>query len=65
MEENTSLWNKKTSDLTVGDIVKVNIIVPAVVLGGMFAFGAAANVASKLSSKIRKNRSTETETETE
>lgn len=33
--EETTLWNKKMSDLTVGDNMKINFVGPAVMVGGM------------------------------
>ncbi len=32
-EETQNLWNKKISDFTVGDFVKMNVVVPIIVIG--------------------------------
>lgn len=63
MEENTSLWNKKVSDLTVGDSVKANVLAPVI---AAVAVTVATTVVAGVGSGIkafrekRKNRQNET-----
>lgn len=57
MEDKTSLWNTKTSDLTVGDTVKLNILAPILVMGSMFGFAVVAGATSSAISKFRNRKS--------
>ncbi len=56
MDENTNLWNKKADELTVGDVVKVNIVAPIIMIGAVFAGCAIAAGSAKVVDKIRKVR---------
>lgn len=53
MDEKTNLWDKKTDDLTVGDVVKLNVGALAVMVGGFVALGLVAHGAEKAASKFR------------
>lgn len=55
MNENENLWNTKTSDLTVGDTVKLNLLAPTAVVGGFVLLGAVLCAAGSLARKIRKS----------
>ena len=47
-EENVSVWNKNTNDLTVGDVVKVNVMIMAVAAAIPLTMAAGATVAEKV-----------------
>lgn len=64
MEENPNLWNTKAADLTVGDIVKVNLLAPVVTIGVMAGVFAVTAVVTSVANKVRevkKNRQNKTE----
>jgi hypothetical protein len=52
--ETTSLWNKKTSDLTVRDLAIVNFAAPIIMIGGVVAVGVVLAAKDKIVSKFRK-----------
>lgn len=55
--EDTTFWNKKANDLTVGDTVKLTVATPLIMLGGFMLAGAAINVVGSITNKFRKNES--------
>lgn len=60
MDEDTkTLWNKSTNDLTVGDAVKLNIVLPIILIGCVVTSCVVISVSSKVTTKfqtVRKNR---------
>lgn len=60
MEENENIWNKKTSDLTVKDVVIVNVALPVIVLGALAGAGAAVAGISAGVNKFREFRGNRT-----
>lgn len=55
-EETTSLWNKKMTDVTVGDSMKMNFLAPLAVVGGMFVGTLVVTGVHSLVGKFRKNK---------
>jgi hypothetical protein len=51
MNESTSLWNKRAEDITVGDAVKINIIVMAVMVVPVVAGVGYGVVRDKLAAR--------------
>lgn len=51
--EATSFWNTKTSDLTVGQVVKLNAVVLISTIGLPVAMLAAVSIKDKVVSKVR------------
>lgn len=66
MDDNKSLWNKTTMELTVKDQLVIAVVTPAIVVGGMIAAGAVAGAAVSMKDKVqakianRKNTTPET-----
>ncbi len=63
MEENKTLWNKKMDELTVGEVLKLNLAAPIVMVGGMVATGVIVVVSDKIITKfheVRANRKNKT-----
>lgn len=59
MEETTTLMNTKASDLTVGQILLVNLAAPIVMIGGVVIAGAVIGTSQKVVAKfksVRENR---------
>jgi hypothetical protein len=53
MDETKNLWNKKMDELTVRDVVVMNLIVPAVMVGGVVVIGTVVNVGTKTKDKFQ------------
>ncbi len=53
MEENKNLWNKKMDELTVVDVLKLNVAVPIIMIGGAIAAGTVVVVSDKVVTKFR------------
>lgn len=60
MENNKNLWNKTADELTVGDVVKINLAVPAIMVGAAVAIGAGITVFEKAANKIQKIKNNRT-----
>lgn len=52
--ETTSLWNKKTTDLTVRDLAIVNFAAPIILIAGVVAVGGVIAVKDRIVKKFRK-----------
>lgn len=63
MEGTNNLWDKKMTDLTVGDNVKMNFVTPIAMVGGMFVGTVAVGAVQTIVSKIRSKKGSTTETE--
>ncbi len=55
-EETKNLWNKKTSDLTVADALKLNVALPIIMIGGVIAAGVVVVASEKVVTKFRTAR---------
>lgn len=49
-----NLLNKKSGDLTVADNLKLMVIAPAIMVGGMIAIGSVAGVVGAIGRKFRR-----------
>ncbi len=56
INESKSLWNKTSAELTVGDIMKVNVAYPLIAVGGIVAAVVAVGQISKVGDKLRSVR---------
>ncbi len=56
MEENKNLWNKKMDELTVVDVLKLNVAIPIIMIGGAIAAGTVVVVSDKVITKFRTAR---------
>ncbi len=59
MEKTTNLMSKKMDELTVADAVKLNLAIPALMIGSMVGVYAVVAVSEKtvnLFNKVRANR---------
>lgn len=52
----SKLWNKKMDELTVKEVIIVNVALPIVVVGGLFTVSAAVGTVSKATNKFREFR---------
>ncbi len=65
MEETKNIWNTKTSDLTVGEGVKLSLAVPIIMIGGVVAACAITAMSSKVVNKFRSVRKNNQDHKTE
>jgi hypothetical protein len=56
MEENKNLWNKKMDELAVVDVLKLNVAIPIMMIGGVIAAGTVVVVSDKVITKFRTAR---------
>ncbi len=58
MEENKNIWNKKMDELTVKDVIIVNVALPVFVIGGIAGAGAVVGGLNAAKDKFQQFRTT-------
>ncbi len=51
-----NLWNKKTTDITVGDTILLTILAPIAMMGSLVVVGTVLSGASTVLRKLRKTK---------